>query len=119
MSHAFHLKKWYLDLITEDGQVFIGYVAHIRWWLLSIHYHGYLFLDAQGQVHHVNRFRRARSPELADKQLGWRIPGLDGTWKSTTAAYRERLLQNEHGHIEWHCLMPAAEARVVLETQRH
>ncbi|MBL8824684.1 MAG: hypothetical protein JNJ77_19010 [Planctomycetia bacterium] len=117
MPHVFHLKKWYLDLITEDGRVFIGYVAHIRWWLLSIHYHGYLFLDAQGQVHHVNRFRRAKSPEQTAGQICWRAPGIRGEWNATCSSYRETLLQNAHGSIDWHCLMPAAEAKVVIESQ--
>ena len=28
---AFELSKWYLDAVGEDGEVFIGYRANLRW----------------------------------------------------------------------------------------
>ncbi|HYF95417.1 MAG TPA: hypothetical protein VD969_24665 [Symbiobacteriaceae bacterium] len=35
---GFHLSKWYLDCVAEDGSALIGYRARLRWRSLALEY---------------------------------------------------------------------------------
>lgn len=115
MALPFRLEKWYFDFVTEDGRTFIGYSAHLQWWALYLHYFGYLYLDECHRVHHVNHFRKARSPTLMARELYWRIPGIQGVWHQQGASVRETLLDNQQGSIDWHGVMPMARAQMQSE----
>lgn len=115
MASAFQLEKWYVDVVAEDGRTFIGYVAHLRWWGLSLRYFGYLYLDAHNQVHQVNRFRKVEFPQRAKGELAWKVPGLSGSWLSHQQAQNETLLNHSQGYLHWHCVMPNAVGQVQLE----
>lgn len=117
MPSAFRLQKWYLDVVSDDGRVFIGYAASVRWWLLSIHYFGYLHTDESGQVWTVNHFRRASLPQLDGHYLRWHAPGVEGRWQHRQPAVRETLLNTKQGGIDWNCLMPLADAEVTVDKQ--
>ena len=112
MASAFRLQKWYVDAIAEDGRTFIGYVAHLRWWLVSIHYFGTLYLDEHLHVHHVNRFRKVAAPLHQNNELRWKVPGFEGTWHRNEKAIGRQLLSSKQGNIFWNCLMPRAAVRL-------
>lgn len=115
MTSRFRLEKWYFDLITEDGRAFIGYSAHLQWWMLSLHYFGYLYLDEHQHVQRENQFRKAHSPILNSTELSWRVPGIYGIWHQLLPGVSETLLDNQQGSINWHVVMPMAQAELQSE----
>lgn len=115
MASPFRLEKWYFDFVTEDGRAFIGYTAYLQWWMLSLHYYGYLYLDERHQVHQVNHFRKGHPLTNTTGKLAWQVPGIHGLWHQQQPAVRETLLHNQQGVIDWHVIMPTARAEVKSE----
>ncbi|HQR07191.1 MAG TPA: hypothetical protein PLN21_10235 [Gemmatales bacterium] len=115
MTSPFRLDKWYFDFVTEDGRVFIGYTAHVRWWMLTLNYYGYLYLDECHRVHHVNHFSKAPSSKMKAGELGWQVPGIDGVWHQLQPSVRETLLDNQQGIIDWQGVMPMARAEAQFQ----
>jgi hypothetical protein len=112
LASSFRLQKWYLDAVDHDGQVFIGYWAILRWGWLNLHYQGYLHQRSGAPTKHVNRFRRSPAPVEVEDRVDWRVPGVDGHWHSRSAPIRRQLLNNEHGTVDWHAIMPSASATI-------
>lgn len=112
MASSFRLQKWYLDAVDHDGQVFIGYWAILRWGWLNLYYQGYLHQRSGEPTIHVNRFRRSASPVELEDRIDWRVPGVDGHWQRRSPPIRRQLLNNEHGTVDWHAIMPSASASI-------
>lgn len=112
MGLRFRLQKWYLDAVTEDGRTFLGYSVTIRWWLLSLRYFSYLTVDANARVHQYSCYRQVGRPVATDNKICWKAPGLDGTWLKSETGMHEKLLEQPQGVIDWHCMMPSAQALV-------
>jgi hypothetical protein len=115
MPPGFFLRKHYMDVVCDDGQVFVGYAAVVRWKSLALGYHGYLRLDAQAGLRGRNRFRSGRPPCFEPPLLQWQAPGIEGRWHSLAPSLEESLLRREDGEVVWKCLQPRAEAVVRLE----
>ncbi len=114
MASSFRLQKWYLDLATEDGQAVICYWASLRWRLLSLHYHGYFYLDRTQKLHTFSRLGAVPPPDMDGDTLRWKSTNLQGEWIGTHSPLRERLMESAQGRIDWHCLFPSARARIDL-----
>jgi hypothetical protein len=112
----FRLRKWYLDLVTDDGRAFVGYWAALRWGLVSLSYYGWLYLDARQHLHTVNRFRRTTEPRLTGPTLTWLPPGLHGAWHRSAPPIHERLLDRPDCYVDWHCQLPRADVDVRHES---
>lgn len=37
---SFRLCKWYLDCVTDSGDAFVAYSAHLQWGPIALHYAG-------------------------------------------------------------------------------
>lgn len=112
MYASFHLQKWYLDVVDDDGQVFIGYWAKLQWGLLSLHYHGYLHKRHGKPVSHSNGFRQIPAPAVKGDRLDWQVSHISGVWQRRTPSINKSLLKNEHGSVEWSAVMPSAAVTV-------
>lgn len=108
----FSLKKWYMDVVDERGEVFISYAAELRWNRLSLSYHGFLRGSPDGGITSRNRFRTAPMPALAGSTLRWRAPGIEGEWRGAAAPIQEVLLEAQEGRIDWQCVLPRAEVDI-------
>ena len=112
---GFFLSKWYLDAVGDDGSVFLGYSARLRWNLLRIHYTSILTSGPAGETS-----RRwlvpCPSPVAADGEIRWRSRriGVNGVWRSRASAVCRELAATDRGHIRWNCLQPASEAELGL-----
>jgi hypothetical protein len=109
---AFELSKWYLDAVGEDGEVFIGYRASLRWRRLAVSYAATL----TGGAHEPRTRSTARSeeqPVLRMGALSWTSQALDveGSWRCVAASETSRTLyETPSGAVVWRCLMPSAKA---------
>jgi len=117
----FLLSKWYLDCVADDGELFIAYVASLKWQGVSINYSSTLHRQADGQTETNTSLREASVPHQAGAFVEWRSAHLNvgGTWRARAEPVQRVLLETETGSLEWNCLQPcaAAEIRIGNEPQ--
>lgn len=113
----FTLLKWYLDLVTEDGAVFLGYAARLRWRRLALHYASSLVVDAAGARRERATARRTALPARGAGAFTWCCEplGVAGRWTGRAPPIRRTLADTDAGAIRWACVAPRAEARVLCE----
>lgn len=117
---SFLLTKWYLDCVSAEGQVFIGYWGELRWGGLMFHVAQSLRRDAKGEVRFVTRSGRVPAPELNGDVLNWSAAslGVEGCWRDPQPSVRRRLFDSPQGFIDWNCEMPAACAEIRFRDEK-
>ncbi len=110
----FHLSKWYLDCVADDGSLFIGYRASLRWKALNLHYSNMLIRLSNGERRTTTALSRGVEPELSDGVLRWEFAPfrISGEWRRLTEPVERRLLTTDYGHVTWSCHMPRARAAI-------
>jgi hypothetical protein len=108
---SFQLSKWYLDCVTDSGDVSIAYTGKVHWGRLHVHYSS-LLESTVNQVKVRHSIRACNEPEVKQDSVCWRgnVFRVDGYWQADSAELRETILRCEQGLIEWRCLMPRARA---------
>ncbi len=115
------LVKWYLDCVSEQGDVFVGYCARLRWRALSFHYSSSLHLHDDGEPEERFSLRRTSTPVSEDALLAWRCPPLqvNGTWNALEAPLEATVYDSDLGTVEWRCLQPLASAEIDTAGRPH
>ena len=113
-SLAFQLSKWYLDCVSDTGEVFLGYCAELRWRLLSISYESALVHSEDAGTNTCTSVLNHTLPELGSDCLSWNTPalGVRGTWTGPVKDTAETIYSSAEGEIVWSCYIPRSEARV-------
>jgi hypothetical protein len=112
----FSLEKYYVDMVTAEGQYFIGYSARLNWGAIKINYRAALHHPSLLGINSGPSLSSRDSPIEGDSIFTWRSPklGFDGRWRRLASAERQILLQNDEGVVDWRCIQPSA--RVQLTT---
>ncbi len=110
---AFELSKWYLDCITESGDVSIIYSGTAKWGPAQLRYSSLIESAAQ-TVTTRHSLRPSNEPKLDNGLLSWQSVKLKtaGEWRPDSVAVRKTIYSSKEGAIEWNCLMPRAHARI-------
>ncbi len=113
----FSLEKYYADLVTVDGQYFIGYSARLRLGRVKLSYAATLHHPAMTGISAGPVLASHDMPIADDSGLAWSNPvlGFDGRWRPLTPATKLVLHKTSKGFVEWNCQQPAA--RVHMRTQ--
>ena len=117
---GFRLTKWYLDCVSEDGTLFIGYWGEIRWGGWTFQMAQTLGHDAQGRLSTSTRSGRIGAPIHTAGLVRWVAPrlGIEGLWTRTTPSIHRRLFESSTGKvlgsIDWHCEMPRADVEILF-----
>jgi len=114
---VFRLKKWYLDLVTEDGTVFIGYSARLKWGFLSAQYSATILCRPEGTPEEDFTLWQSPDPERhSDGSISWRcdLLGVKGRWVPKADPIRRQLFKAPSGVADWDCVAPTAEASLQL-----
>lgn len=113
---SFELAKWYLDCVSEGGDVFIAYAAEVRFRALSLRYTSTLVQRAGSATRVEATLRSAPPPVIDGGVLAWSAPALDvaGRWEALAPEARDTVLAQADGRVEWRCLMPRARAEIAL-----
>jgi len=111
LTAMFHLSKWYLDCVTEDGRVFVAYTARLRWHALR--------LDYTAVLGGASSLKPCPAPERAGDRVEWRAPevGVEGAWLALEAPVSETLYDAD-GSVEWNCIQPRGSAQVRSGSER-
>lgn len=110
-SPRFLMRKWYLDVIDQEGRGLIGYQADIEWRKLKISYDGVIPVGAAGFKAKANFSSRSVITE-SDHGLEWKSGNVTGNWKRHSPGADVQLLNSPEGSIHWYCLQPSAFAAV-------
>jgi len=108
---AFHLSKWYLDYVTDCGNASIAYVGELRWGPVHLHFSS-LLCNKGPDVSQRNSLRRPQLPVANGDRVSWNSSKFDfsADWRADSKEVRETVFSNEEGAVDWHCLMPRAQA---------
>lgn len=115
----FHLRKWYLDGVTDEGTAFLGYVGELRFScsgmrLLSVQ-HMSTLTSAPGQIAQERSAGAMLAwPQQERDVITWTTPQLRGTWRRQADAISTVLLDGAEGQIRWTSHMPSAEVKLQL-----
>ena len=109
------LKKWYLDLVADDGEVRIAYVAELELGPLRLGYESLLRAGRDRPPQSQTLFRSAVEPSIGHDSLSWHSPALsvEGRWQFTSAPLRRSVLRAPEGRVDWHCLAPGARVSMI------
>ena len=112
----FLLSKWYLDCVSDGGEVFIAYVASLRWQVLQLNYSSTLHRQCDGQTETNTSLRESPAPQVAGSSIEWSSSALNvtGTWTALAQPVQRVLLESEAGSLEWNCRQPKATAEICI-----
>jgi hypothetical protein len=109
---VFLLEKWYLDCVTDDGDVLVAYWATMHLGVLRLRYAACLAGRPGAGLTSRYTLRPAAPPAAAGNELGWNCPrlGVAGTWSLRESGIDRVLLDGPRGRVRWQCLGPRALA---------
>ena len=110
----FSLSKWYLDCVSDRGDVFIAYAALLGWGPLSVRYSSTLrHRDGEGTIEEAS-VRESSQPAMEGSTLRWssRRLSASGIWEALEPPIERMLLQSSLGVVDWRCVQPRATADV-------
>jgi hypothetical protein len=117
---GFHLIKWYLDCVTDAGDVFIGYAALLSYRSLHLTFSSALTCSRSGAAGSKRSFRSSRLPRTEGDGIRWTCPPLhvDGFWRSRCPSADRQLLEDDGRVLRWSCLQPSSDVSVVADSER-
>ena len=125
MSLSFSLTKWYMDVVTGDGEAVVVQAAELHFAALHLHYAS--VLHSRGPRVHATASLRKAMPTQEGATMTWASRALDtkATWHAesptdsvTAGGIKETILEEGGGRVEWRCVMPLARAEVTLDGGR-
>lgn len=110
---SFRLVKWYLDLVSSEGEAFIGYAADLRWGALRLRYAATLAGRAPGPFRTTTHLFGAALPEERGEVVRWQVGarGPRGEWTRRLAGPDLALLDGPDGAVRWSCRHAASAGR--------
>jgi len=112
----FHLSKWFLDFVNDNGDAMIFYSAKLTWQGWSASYTSWLHFNTLSGITLKSRFRNVQIPRSEDDLLIWKDArfGVSGKWKSLAGVIKARLFDSEEGYLDWTCFQPASKVQLKI-----
>ncbi len=110
----FHLSKWFLDFVGENGEAMIFYAAKLKWHGVTLSYSSWLHYDRGSGVHLKSRFYKVQTPQIQNNTIKWQDAkfGVSGTWESLADMIQTRVFDSEEGFLDWKCFQPASAVQL-------
>ena len=110
----FLLDKWYLDVVTDGGDVAILYAARLRWGALRAAYASTIEDARRATRREAHTIRGVEPARRGAGALTWRNRALDvdGRWQRGVRPIRRTLASSPVGEIRWSCHVPSGRANV-------
>ncbi len=117
----FLLKKYYMDLVTPQGDVVLCYASELKLGVMTIRHASVLCVEQGKEVKSFQTFTRGVMPTLEGSHCHWHCSCLKvrGEWEAMMSPVEAQCLyEAEPGKdIIWQCLMPRAKGRIILNNQ--
>jgi len=113
---SFELSKWYMDCVSEAGDVVVVYAARLRWRAITLHYSSLLVRAPGAEARTETSMRAALEPTLSGDELTWSSEALDvsGRWSRLAPPVEATVFDSPDGKVVWRCSMPRARAEITL-----
>lgn len=113
---GFRLRKWYLDCVTPEGAVFVGYAARIGLGPIPLSYQATMWSPPAGAGCSEFTMLPARLPSSSRDGVRWESARLAarGRWCGRPSSACHVLLDTASHYVAWRCCLPACEASVEL-----
>jgi hypothetical protein len=121
---GFCLSKWYLDCVTDAGDVIVAYAATLQWGRLRLRWAATLTQRRGGEarsdatllgVEEPSQIGAARAGPTGhvggDIVWGSERLRIEGRWTALEPPVGETLFASPRGKVEWTCHQPRARAR--------
>lgn len=120
-NKGFHLTKWFLDFIGEDGTVMIAYAARLTWRGISVPYANMLWYRPGEPVKEKNRYTQAHLPKIDRESILWENPGFraTGIWEAVAGPIEARLYESDGRHLDWRCFQPRSRVNLSLKDRKY
>jgi hypothetical protein len=118
MNSTLLLTKWYLDVVTEDGDAVILYAAELRWRQLRVCFNS--VLQKSGEVVTTrSTLRDFPLPSNSGGRIAVEVSplGISGTWEADSAPVSRTVFECAEGSVHWNCLQPRSQAQLCIGTQ--
>ena len=111
-AYPFSIEKWYLDCVTDEGDLAIVYCADLAWRGMHLQLSSIL-AGTEGSVRastSVSHF----DVEAEDRQISVNLPklGVAGTWQALCQPHERLVYECEEGAIRWSCLQGRSKVQV-------
>ena len=108
MAAHFSLVKWYMDCVSDVGEVAIVYSARVHWRGIRLAYSNLIWTDgatgkSTSSMHGAKIRRDGQQIFVASPQLG-----IQGKWTARAVPVERTVYACESGSVIWSCLQPAA-----------
>ena len=116
-SSNFHLNKWFLDFVGNNGEAMIFYAAKLSWKGFAVHYGSWIHYDRESGIKERSHFRNVKFPEKKDNLITWFDEELkvSGIWESAATPLHARLYESDQGFLDWNCLQPASNVKLKIK----
>lgn len=104
------LTKWYLDSVSESGDLFFGYATSLTWKVLKLNQVATLSC-VDGEIKEESgKARKDGFPEKVGSRILWNCPRLNvsGQWSGLTSSIDRTLFESAEGAVRWQCLQPGS-----------
>ena len=110
------IAKWYLDCVSENGNLFMGYAASLSLGFFPVHLVSRVLLLDENVRSLTRSAWTSQSPKFTDAGLLWscRRLQLRGHWSPRMPSASRRLFRNSMGSVQWDCTQPLSDAEVFL-----
>lgn len=113
---GFYLDKWFLDVVTDEGEAMIFYAAQLVWKGWTVPYTSWLhYQPGSGQgVQQRSRFRNVQMPLHNEGMIRWSDArfGVEGEWQAAADPLQARLFDSEEGYLDWRCFQPVSRVQL-------
>jgi len=112
----FHLNKWFLDFIGNNGETMIFYSAILSWKGFAVHYASWIHYSPKNGVKVKSHFINTQTPKIKGNEITWQDDKfkVSGVWKSTTNQLKSRIFDSEEGYLDWNCFQPASIVKLII-----
>ncbi|MGB8262116.1 MAG: hypothetical protein WCE75_17290 [Terracidiphilus sp.] len=102
----FTLVKWYMDCVTEDGEVAVLYCVDLHWGRIHARYSSALTAGERPPESHASMAGYRVS--ASEGEIAVEAPRLkaEGNWRADAPPVRQMVYQSDAGEVEWNCLQP-------------
>lgn len=116
LQNNFHLEKWYLDIVTENGSAMIFYAAKLKWKKWEVPYTSWLSYNKETGVTCKSKFHKVKLPKVINDNISWNDDkfNISGTWKPLSSPIKSQLFKSKEGELNWNCFQPRAKVAVKI-----
>ena len=97
----FHLNKWFLDFVGNNGETMIFYSAKLSWKGFSVHYASWIDYHPESGVKVKSHFLNVQVPEIKDKLITWYDDKfkISGSWETMDEPLYARIFDSDDGFL--------------------